>query len=200
MADNQMKSNGNAVISLEELLREIAPQGLDGALPPVDTWNPERCSDIDMRIRADGSWWHEGEKIQREKLVKLFSRILRRDEDGQTYLVTPYEKVIVEVEDAPFLAVRVDRVGESGPDQILAFTTNVGDLTVAGPKAEIRVEIDPHTSEPSPYIHVRGRLEAKLTRPAFYELVELAEPSKKDPTRLIVWSQGKAFDLGYAGE
>ncbi|MCA8898985.1 MAG: DUF1285 domain-containing protein, partial [Hyphomonas sp.] len=88
-----------------------------------------------MEIRADGSWWHEGGRINRERLVKLFSRILRKDEDGKTYLVTPYEKVIVHVEDAPFLAVRVDRAGEPGPGQTLAFLTNLGDLTLAGPEA-----------------------------------------------------------------
>ena len=200
MADNQMNSIGNSVISLEQLLRDIAPDGLDGKLPPVDAWSPEGCADIDMRIREDGSWWHEGKKIQREKLVKLFSRILRRDEDGQTYLVTPYEKVIVQVEDAPFLAVRVDRVGEPGPEQMLAFTTNLGDLTVAGPKAPLRIEIDTDTQEPAPYINVRGRLEAKLTRAAFYELVDMAEPSADDPNRLVVWSQGQVFELGFAGE
>ena len=200
MADNQMHSIGNNVISLEQLLRDIAPDGLDGKLPPVDAWSPEGCADIDMRIREDGSWWHEGKKIQREKLVKLFSRILRRDEDGQTYLVTPYEKVIVHVEDAPFLAVRVDRVGEPGPEQMLAFTTNLGDLTVAGPKAPLRIEIDTDTQEPAPYINVRGRLEAKLTRAAFYELVDMAEPSADDPNRLVVWSQGQVFELGFAGE
>lgn len=199
MADNQMNSRGSSVISLEQLLRDIAPDGLDGKLPPVDAWTPEGCADIDMRIRDDGSWWHEGKKIHREKLVKLFSRILRRDDDGKTYLVTPYEKVIVHVEDAPFLAVRVDRVGEPGPDQMLAFTTNLGDLAVAGPDAPLRVEIDSSTQEPSPYINVRGRLEAKLTRAAFYELVDMSEPSEDDPERLVVWSQGQAFELGYAG-
>ena len=200
MADNQMKSNGNTVISLERLLQDILPEGLNGSLPPVESWHPERCADIDMRITADGTWWHEGEKIQREKLVRLFSRILRRDEDDQTYLVTPYEKVIVHVEDAPFLAVRVDRVGTPGRDQMLAFSTNVGDLCVAGPNTALRVETHPETQEPAPYVHVRGRLEAKLTRAAFYELVDLAEPSDSDPDRLAVWSQGVAFDLGYAGE
>jgi len=186
-------------ISLEETLKTILPEGtLDGKLPPVHLWQPEQGSDIGMEIRADGSWWHEGDRINRERLVKLFSRILRRDEDGQTWLVTPYEKVIVKVEDAPFLAVRVDRVGEPGRDQTLAFLTNLGDITLAGPEAPVTVSTDKETGEPSPYVLVRGRLEAKLTRPVFYELVEMAEPSPDNPDILGVWSQGTFFPIGPA--
>lgn len=195
-----MTSSTEGTISLEETLKTILPEGkLDGKLPPVHLWQPEHSADIGMEIRADGAWWHDGTRINRERLVKLFSRILRRDEDGQTWLVTPYEKVIVKVEDAPFLAVRVDRVGEPGPDQTLAFLTNLDDITLAGPEAPIRVETDAETGEPSPYVLVRGRLEAKLTRPAFYELVDLAEPSPDDPDVLGVWSQGEFFPIGAAG-
>jgi uncharacterized protein len=186
-------------ISLEETLKTILPEGtLDGKLPPVHLWQPENSTDIGMEIHADGSWWHDGDRINRERLVKLFSRILRRDEDGQTWLVTPYEKVIVHVEDAPFLAVRVDLVGEPGPDQTLAFLTNLGDITLAGPDAPVTVNTDKETGEPSPYVRVRGRLEAKLTRPVFYELVEMAEPSPDDPDILGVWSQGVFFPIGPA--
>ncbi|MEM1389848.1 MAG: DUF1285 domain-containing protein [Pseudomonadota bacterium] len=193
-----MKSNGNTVISLEEVLKAIAPQGLDGKLPPVDVWNPERSSDIDMEIRADGSWWHEGTKIKRERLVKLFSRILRRDEDGSYWLVTPYEKVVVHVEDAPFMAIRVDRSGVPGPDQTLVCKTNLGDVTLAGPQAQLRVNTDPETLEPAPYVLVRGRLEAKLTRPVFYELADMAVERHGQSGVLGVWSQGAFFELGPA--
>ncbi|MEO0550120.1 MAG: DUF1285 domain-containing protein [Pseudomonadota bacterium] len=193
-----MKSNGNPVISLEDVLKAIAPEGLDGKLPPVHLWNPEHCGDIQMEIRKDGSWWHEGTRIGRERLVKLFSRILRKDPDGEIYLVTPYEKVIVHVEDAPFLAIRVDRVGEPGPEQVLAFTTNLGDVTLAGPDAALRVEIDPETEEPAPYVLVRGQLEAKLTRPAFYDLVNMAVAHEGAAGVLGVWSQGRFFELGSA--
>ncbi|MCA8902868.1 MAG: DUF1285 domain-containing protein [Hyphomonas sp.] len=186
--------------SLEATLKAILPEGsIEGKLPPVHLWNPSNCGDIDMEIRADGSWWHEGGRINRERLVKLFSRILRKDEDGKTYLVTPYEKVIVHVEDAPFQAVRVDRSGKPGPDQTLVFLTNLDDVTLAGPGAPIRVETDPETGEPSPYVLVRGRLEAKLTRAAFYDLVEMAEPAPDDPDMLGVWSQGAFFPIGPAG-
>ncbi|MEO1303558.1 MAG: DUF1285 domain-containing protein [Pseudomonadota bacterium] len=193
-----MKSDGNPVISLEDVLRAIAPNGLDGPLPPVHLWNPQNSGDIQMEIRRDGSWWHEGTKIKRERLVKLFSRILRKDPDGQIYLVTPYEKVIVHVEDAPFVAVRVDRAGEPGASQTLAFTTNLGDVALAGAEQPIRVDIDPDTQEPSPYVLVRGGLEAKLSRPVFYELADMAEAFEGAAGQLGVWSQGQFFELGPA--
>ena len=194
-----MKSSPDNTLSLEETLKAILPDGkLSGKLPPVDPWNPQNCGDIDMAIRADGSWWHEGGRMNRERMVKMFSRILRKDEDGKTYLVTPYEKVVVDVEDAPFIAVRVDRAGEAGPQQALAFLTNVGDVAVAGPDNPIRVETDAETGEPAPYVLVRGRLEAKIARPAFYELVDMAEADPKDETVLGVWSQGVFFPIGAA--
>lgn len=193
-----MKSNGNPVISLEQVLKAIAPDGIDGKLPPVHLWNPENCGDIQMEIRKDGSWWHEGTRIGRERLVKLFSRILRKDDDGQIYLVTPYEKVIVHVEDAPFLAVRVDHTGEPGPDQVLVFKTNLGDVTLAGPDAPLRIETDPETLEPSPYVLVRGGLEAKLTRPVFYELANMAVAHEGAAGQLGVWSSGVFYELGPA--
>jgi hypothetical protein len=197
MAERDLKSTSGGIVSVEETLKAIMKDG-EGTrkLPPVHLWNPDHCGDIGMEIRADGSWWHEGTRIGREKLVKLFATILRKDEDGETYLVTPYEKVIVRVEDAPFLAIRVDRAGEAGPEQTLAFTTNLGDVTLAGPDTALRVEIDAETGEPAPYVMVRGRLEAKLTRATFYELVDMAVPSADDDNLLGVWSQGVFFEIG----
>lgn len=198
MAERDVKSNETTAISLNDLLKVISPDPTGRKLPPVETWAPERSVDIDMEIRTDGSWWHEGGRINREKLVKLFSTILRGDADGSYWLVTPYEKVVVHVEDAPFMAVRVDRAGEAGPDQSLAFVTNVGDVVVAGPDHPIRVDTDGETLEPAPYLHVRGRLEAKLTRAVYYELAGLAVEAPGDAARLGVWSEGAFFDLGPA--
>lgn len=192
-----MTSSPGSTFGLEDTLKAILPEGkFAGPLPPVHLWNPANCGDIGMEIRADGSWWHEGTRITRERLVKLFSRILRKDEDGVTYLVTPYEKVIVHIEDAPFLAVRVDRSGTPGPGQSLTFRTNLDYHTTAGPDAPIRVETDAVTGEPAPYVLVRGRLEAKITRAAFYDMVELAVPAPDGTPRLGVWSQGVFFPLG----
>ena len=160
--------------SLEQLLATLKREAgaLDKRLPPVDQWNPAHCGDIGMEILADGTWKHEGARITREPLVRLFSTILRKDADGQTYLVTPGEKIVVHVEDAPFVAIRVDRHVE-GDAQTLAFTTNVGDVVTAGPEHPIRVSYD--RGEPRPYVLVRGRLEARILRAPFYELVEWAE-------------------------
>jgi hypothetical protein len=160
-------------------------------LPPVHLWNPPHCGDIDIRIRKDGVWFHEGSPIGREALVRLFSTILRRDPDG-FHLVTPVEKMKIVVEDAPFIAVRVDRVGEA-----LRFVTNVGDTVEAGPDHAIRVEEDPATGEPRPYLHVRRGLEALIARPVFYELVELAiERDTPEGPRFGVASNGAWFAVG----
>jgi len=200
MAERDVKSTESTLGGVEDTLRALAASTEGGRkLPPVHLWNPKNCGDIGMEIRGDGSWWHEGTRIGREKLVRLFSTILRKDDDGQTYLVTPYEKVIVHVEDAPFLAVRVDRTGPAGPNQVLTFTTNLGDVTKAGPDTPLRVDIDEETSEPAPYILVRGRLEAKLTRPVFYELADMAEDNPDDGGATMgVWSSGVFFRIGPA--
>ncbi|GIX12044.1 MAG: hypothetical protein KatS3mg118_0003 [Paracoccaceae bacterium] len=140
--------------------------------PPVHLWNPPFCGDLDIRIARDGTWFYLGTPIGRMALVRLFASILRRDEDGRYYLVTPVEKVGIRVDDAPFVAVDF-RVEDPGPDQRLVFTTNVGDEVAAGPDHPIRVERDPATGEPAPYVHVRGRLEALIDRKSFYRLVDL---------------------------
>lgn len=192
-----MTSSPGSIIRMEDTLKAILPEGkFAGPLPPVETWNPAHSADIGMEIRADGRWWHDGGEIKRERLVKLFARILRKDADGRTWLVTPHEKVIVHVEDAPFMAVRVDREGEPGTGQNLIFTTNLGDVTRAGADTPLRVETDPETAEPAPYVLVRGRLEAKITRPVFYELVEMAVPDPEGGGRIGVWSENRFFPLG----
>lgn len=192
-----MTSSPGGTLGPEDTLKAILPEGkFAGPLPPVESWNPARSADIGMEIRADGSWWHAGGRITRERMVKLFARILRKDADGTVWLVTPHEKVIVHVADAPFLAVRVDRLGQPGPHQELRFMTNLGDETVAGPERLLRVETDAETGEPAPYVRVRGRLEAKLTRPAFYDLVSMAVPSPANPDELGIWSRGVFFALG----
>jgi hypothetical protein len=162
--------------------------GEERDLPPVHLWNPAHCGDIDIVIRKDGSWWHEGSPVGRSALVRLFSTVLRKDPDG-FYLVTPVEKLKITVEDAPFVAVRADREGEA-----LVFTTNVGDRTAAGPDHPIRVETAAD-GEPRPYVHVRGGLEALIARPVFYELVNAAETRD---SRLGLVSNGAWFDLGAA--
>jgi hypothetical protein len=169
---------------LERIAQEA---GRARGLPPVHLWNPAHCGEIDIVIRRDGLWMHEGTPIGREALVRLFSTVLRLDPDG-FHLVTPVEKLKIRVEDAPFLAVRVDRDGGT-----LRFLTNVGDEVEAGPEHALRVESDPATGEPAPYLHVRRGLEARLTRPVFYELVEMAEPRDTPEGRRFGVSSGGAW-------
>lgn len=178
--------------SLEQLLALLKREAgaRDKGPPPVDKWNPAHCGDIGMEILADGTWKHAGTRITREALVRLFASILRKDEDGQTYLVTPVEKIIVRVEDAPFVAIRADRVGE-GRDQTIVFTTNVGDVVECGPAHPLRVAM--RAGEPRPYVHVRGRLEARILRAPFYELVEWSEAKEG---KLGVRSGGEWWELG----
>lgn len=185
-------TGSDAPTSLEQLLATLKAQAGAGdkRLPPVDQWNPSHCGDIGMEILADGTWKHEGTRITREPLVRLFASILRKDEDGATYLVTPGEKIVVRVEDAPFVAVRVDRHGE-GETQTLAFTTNVGDVVTAGPEHPLRVSYE--RGEPRPYVLARGRLEARVLRAPWCELVEWAEAREG---RLRVRSGGVWFELG----
>jgi hypothetical protein len=175
--------------SLSLLIGAAQSAGEAGArgLPPVHLWNPAHCGEIDIVIRRDGLWLHEGTPIGRPQLVRLFSTVLRRDPDG-FYLVTPVEKLKIRVEDAPFVAVRVDRRGDE-----LVFTTNVGDEVTAGAEHAIRVEAGPGEGEPRPYLHVRAELDALIARPVFYELVDMA---RMEEGRLTVTSDGAVFGLG----
>ena len=166
------------------------------SLPPVHLWNPANCGDIGLEIRRDGSWWQDGVRFSREKLVRLFSTILRRDPDGH-YLVTPHEKVVVKVEDAPFVGVRVDR-HESDGHQVLVVTTNVGDVVAIDDAHPLRVVLDRQTGEPSTYVLVRGGLEARLARPPWYELVGLAQPDPGEAGTMSVASSGARFSIGQA--
>lgn len=174
-------------------LAEIARFADGRRLPPVDQWHPTHCGHSAMRIARDGTWFHEGSPIGRAAMVRLFSTILRREPDGRHVLVTPVEKLDIEVDDAPFVAIEVMSEGE-GTERSLAFRLNVGELVVAGPDHPLRVE--ERADGPHPYLHVRGGLEALLARSVYYELAELALAEESDPPGL--WSQGAFFPLGSA--
>lgn len=159
-------------------------------LPPVETWNPPFCGDIDMEISRDGTWFHEGTPIGRPGMVKLFASILIREGDNY-FLVTPVEKVGIRVQDAPFVAVDFEMSGE-GVAQRLTFTTNLDDVTVAGPDAPLRFVRDDETGEPSPYVRVRRNLEALIDRKSFYRLVDLGV---HHDGWFGVWSGGAFFGI-----
>ena len=190
-------NGGKSQFSLAELMTAL--EDTEGGQRPVETWNPSYCGEMDMVIKADGSWWHEGSPITRRALVDLFASILRKDEDGETYLVTPVEKIKIDVERGHFVAVRVDVEGE-GSAQRIFFTTNLDEVIEAGEAHPIRVETVTDTMEPAPYVTVRGRLEASLNRPVFYELVENAvERDTPEGKQLGIWADGQFFPLGPAG-
>jgi len=173
-----------------------AKQAPGRGLPPVHLWNPAHCGAIDIVIKKNGLWFHEGTPIGREALVRLFSTVLRKDPEGYV-LVTPVEKLAITVEDAPFVAVRVDRLTDSDDRPVLRFITNVGDEVEAGPDHPIRVDMDAATEEPRPYVHVRAGLEALINRPAFYEVAELAVPrDMPGGPRMCVQSAGAWFVIG----
>ena len=148
-----------------------------------------------MRIARDGTWFYRGSPIARQKLVKLFASVLRREDDGSYWLVTPVERGRVTVEDAPFLAVEVNSEG-AGTDRRLSFRTNLDEIVAAGPAHPLRVETAAN-GEPEPYLLVRQGLEARLNRPVFYELVELADAERgAGGGPFGLWSEGVFFDLG----
>jgi uncharacterized protein len=177
----------NRIAGLEALLKERQGKGR----APVEKWNPPYCGDIGMKIRADGVWIYGGTPIGRMPLVKLFAGVLRKDSDGKHYLVTPVEKVDVDVADAPFLAVEMEVRG-SGREQTLVFRTNVDDIVEAGSEHPIRFEIEAGSEGLKPYLLVRGWLEALVTRALYYDLVELAV---EEDGRLGLWSGGAFFAM-----
>ncbi len=184
----------NIVKPSADSLAQHASQAAKGKLPPVHKWDPPYCGDLDIRIARDGTWYYLGTPIGRPELVRLFSSILKK-EDGRHYLVTPVEKVGITVDDAPFVAVDFEAEGE-GRDQLLTFTTQVGDRSTAGPDNPIRVERDAQTGEPSPYVHVRAGLEALIDRKSFYRLVEIGRHEEHDGARWFgLWSGGAFFPI-----
>lgn len=158
----------------DDLLKHIEQAVAERALPPVHDWHPDSTRDIDIVIERDARWYYQGSLIERQRMVRLFSSVLRVDDDDHTYLVTPQEKLRIRVVDAPFMATLVERHG-APQATTLVFKTNIGDTVVADNEHPIQVEYKQPSGEPSPYIVVRDRLRALISRPAFYQLAEWAE-------------------------
>ncbi len=173
---------------LYAIAADLSAERADGPLP-VENWHPDRVADMDLVIKADGTWVHEGRPIARPALVRLFSRILRRDEDGFA-LVTPAEKLRIAVEDAPFLVVDHER-----QDGGYRFRTNVGDVVTAGPDHPVMTRDSRELGAAVPYLRVRGALDARISRNVYYRLIEEAETGE-DGT-LFIESGGERFVLGH---
>lgn len=180
-------------------LDELVPEK-NGKLPPVHLWHPDNCRDIDMRIDRDGDWFYMGSPIGRERMVKLFSSILRRDEDDRYYLVTPVEMCGIEVEDVPFVVTGL-KVSGSGQGQTVQLTTNVDDSVAVGELAPLRFAQSDEPGVYIPYVLVRDRLEARVNRAVFYDLVDLGSVQSLDGTDWFgLWSGGRFWPIAPAAD
>ena len=170
---------------MQDPLKGLNEARKSGKIPPVETWNPPYCGEIDIRISRNGTWYYLGTPIGRPELVRLFSSVLWRENDAY-FLVTPVEKVKIKVDDVPFLAIDFDKISD-----VLHFKTKTDNEMKAGPNHPIRVEIG-ETGEPAPYILVRRNLWALIDRKSFYRLVEIGEIQGD---MFGVFSQGVFFPM-----
>jgi uncharacterized protein len=199
MTDRSMNADsGRPGGALARLAAALAPGREGKSLPPVERWNPPYCGEIDMRISADGGWHYNGSPIGRPALVRLFSTVLRKDDDRYV-LVTPVERLGIIVEDAPFVAIEMAVEGEGRSRQI-AFRTNVDDLVAVGPDQPLRFDRDRNAGI-KPYVRVRGNLWARLTRSLALDLIELAENRDIDGVSYLgVEAAGTFFRIGHSSE
>ena len=187
MSDNKINLRGI------ETVYGFSKSGKKG-LPPVDKWNPPFCGDIDLKILRDGRWMYMGTEIKRPAMVRLFSTILRLDPDGEYYLVTPVEKVRIQVEDTPFLIVSMDKLKKENKTSLI-FYTSLQDKIILTKKNPISIEVN-DKNEPSPYILVRNNLRGLISRSVYYELIEYAqERTIEDKNFLTIESNNEIFKM-----
>lgn len=187
MSDNKINLKGI------ETVYGFSKSGKKG-LPPVDKWNPPFCGDIDLKILRDGRWMYMGTEIKRPAMVRLFSTILRLDPDGEYYLVTPVEKVRIQVEDTPFLIVSMDKLKKENKTSLI-FYTSLRDEIILTKKNPISIEVN-DKNEPSPYILVRNNLRGLISRSVYYELIEYAqERTIEDKNFLTIESNNEIFKM-----
>jgi len=183
------------MIDLKQIQQAI--ESAESGRTAKESWNPKHCGEIDIRIASDGTWYHEGTAIKRQPLVKLFASVLRKESDGAFYLVTPVEKMRIQVDDAPFLAHTLE-VTQDGDQQALVFTTNIDERIVVDQTHPIRIESNPDTQEPRPYIVIHNNLEALISRNAYMDLINMGQLEMRDGVEhLVVHSQGVIFSLGH---
>jgi hypothetical protein len=174
-------------MSLADLAAAIEARG---GPPPVDRWNPARCGNSDMRIARDGTWYYRGAPIERPAMVRLFATVLRREPDGGHVLVTPVEKLAIEVEATAFRATQMTMSGD-GDQRRIGLTLDSGDALIVGPRHPLTI-VD-EGNGPSPRVAVRFGLEAEVARPLYYELAEIALAEGHDPPG--IWSDGSFFAM-----
>lgn len=171
----------------------------DKKLPPVHLWNPPLCENVEMKIDREGRWFFMNSPIGRERMVELFSKVLRLDEDGEYYLVTPVEKIRIEVEERPFLIIDYQLI-KKDEKQVISFETNTKDIFFLDKDHPINVKTNPKTGEPKPYVLVRSNLEGIISRNIYYKLIELAETKKVEGEQILVLkSDNQDFEIGRLG-
>lgn len=185
--------------SPDNIVEQVQKAGKNLSHPPLDKWHPELSGDMDLRVSRDGEWIHKGEPISREAIVKLFSTILRREEDGHYYLVTPVEKWRIQVEDTPLLAHSLTVEG-SGEQQIMKLTTNVGETIEVGEEHPLEVGSYEESDQPRPIVRVRHGVDARLVTAAYYDLAEhVVEQTVDGKPVLGVFSHGNFYKIGQGG-
>lgn len=183
----------------ENLVEQMAKTTKDTGQPPLECWHPELSGDMDLRICRDGQWIHKGEPMGREAVVKLFSTILRREDDGQYYLLTPVEKWRIQVEDTPLLAHSLE-VESAGEQQVIKLTTNVGEILEVGDEHPLKIDNYEGSGQPRPVIGVRHGLDARLVTAAYYDLAEhVVEQTVDGKSVLGVFSHGNFYKIGQGG-
>lgn len=184
--------------ALAERFAHIAELETAESGPPVEQWDPPYLGELPLRIDSDGRWYYQGSRMTREALVRLFASILRLDEDGFYYLVTPVEKFRISVEDVPFVAHGVEVEGE-GDERVIWLSTNADQTLALGERHPLFMREGSNSEEKVPYVVVRRNLLARVERNAFYHLVELAEERPINGSRYLgITSQGQFFSLGPA--
>lgn len=183
----------------ENLFEQVEKTTKNLGRPPLEKWHPELSGEMDLCINRDGQWIHKGEPLGREAIVKLFSTILRREEDGQYYLLTPVEKWRIQVEDTPLLAHSLEVTG-TGEQQVIKLTTNVGETLEVGDEHPLEVGSYEDSGQPRPVIRVRHGVDARLVTAAYYDLAEHVVEQTVDGKPLMgVFSHGNFYKIGQRG-
>ena len=177
--DNSIKPTENVATADNKNLMHIAQyiktgqSGHKRSIPPLEQWHPKHCGAMDLLVKANGEWWHEGQLIKRQALVDLFSSVLWKEQD-KFYLKTPVEQIEIQVEDEPLFINQVDRV-EIGQQNYIQLTTTHQDIVIVDEEHPIFMR--EYAGELRPYVHVRFGINALIQRAAFLHLVELGELS-----------------------
>lgn len=178
------------LMNIAQYLKDAQP-GHKRSIPPLEQWSPKHCGAMDLKVLANGEWWHEGQLIKRQALIDLFSSVLWKEND-KFYLKTPVEKIEISVEDEPLFVNQVDHVEIEGKSYIQLTTTNQ-DLIIVD--AAHPIFMRDYKNELRPYVHVRFGINALIQRAAFFHLVEMGELVEQDNGETVLSLKSGDLDL-----